>query len=117
VQISQEKCITSKETKLLHQKCENIRDKTKPRTRQTDLLIVQLREEGIEILSSQLERHTVVAWIWCRTQTALEHTQELYESNMLREIFFEIIRPSDSIVINIDTNQFKKTVGKFLRIH
>ena len=108
------KCTTSMETQLLHQKIEDLRNRTKPRSHQTDKLISQLREEGIEILNSQLDRQTVVVWIWCHSQAALEHIQRLYESNQLRDVFFENIQPSTSKVINIDRNQFKKTVGKFL---
>ena len=95
---------------------EDLRNRTKPWSHQTDKLISQLREEDIEILNSQLDRQTVVVWIWCRSQAALEHIQSLYESNQLRDILFglENIQPSISMVINIDGNQFKKTVGKFL---
>jgi len=108
------KCTRSMETELLHQKLEDLRNRTKPWSHQTDKLISQLREEGIEILNSQLNRQTVVVWIWCHSQAALGHIQRLYESNRLREVFFENIQPSISIVTNIDGYQFKKTIGKFL---
>jgi len=72
-----------------------------------------MREEGIEILSSQLDGQTVVVWIWCHSQTAIENLKRLYESNQLRDKYFENIQPSASRFMNIDTNQFKKTVGKF----
>src|SRR6218665_203264 len=98
---------------LLRQEIEDLRDKTKPRSKQTDKLIAELMEAGIEILSSQLDRQTVDVWIWCRTQTALKHIQKLYKSNQLRDLFFEITNRSISMLINIDKNQFKKTVGKF----
>ena len=102
------------ETRLLHQKIEDLRDRTKPWSHEADKLISQLKEEGIEILNSHLNRQTVVVWIWCHSQAALEHIQSLYESNQLRDVFFENIQPSISKVINIDGNQFKKTIGKFL---
>ena len=108
------KCTTSMETQLLHQKIEDLRNKMKPRSHQIDKLIVQLREEGLEILNSRQKKQTVVVWIWCRTQAALEYIQKLYESNQLRDIFCRLIRTSISMVINIDGTQFKKTAGKFL---
>ena len=89
---------------------QKLEDRTKPWSHQTD----KLREEGIEILNSHLDKQTVVVWIWCHSQAALGHIQRLYESNQLRDVFFEYIQPSISKVINIDVNQFKKTIGKFL---
>lgn len=109
-------CTTSIEAHLFHKRIEDLRSKVNPRSRPADKLVTQLREEGIEILSSQLDRQTVVVWTWCRTQAALEHVQKLYETNQLREIFFEIIQTSISTVIDVDKNQFEKTVGKCLWI-
>src|SRR6218665_359306 len=102
------------ETQNLHKKINEVRDKTKPRSDETNKLIVQLRDEGIAILNSQLDGQTVVVWIWCHSQTSIEHLQKLYESNQLRDKYFEHIQPSTSKVINIDRNQFKKIVGKLL---
>ena len=101
--------------KILDQKMNDLRDRTKPRSHETDKLLVQLREEGLEILSSQLDGQTVVVWIWCHSQTAIENLQNLFESKELRDEYFEIIQPSVSKSISIDSNQFKKTVGKLLR--
>ena len=109
-----EKCTTSKVTQLLHKKIEDLRNNVNAMSNQANKFMVQLREEGIKILSSQLVRHIVIVWMWCRTQTALEHVQKLYRSNQLRDMFFENIQPSISMLINIDGNQFKNTVGKFL---
>lgn len=120
VQTRGAKCITSMEAQLLHQAIEDLRDKTKPWSNKTDELICQLNEEGIEILNSQLKRRNFVIWIWCRSQQAIENIQKLYESNQLTNVLFGLanIRPStseitESKLINIDKNQFKKTVGKF----
>jgi len=98
-------------------KLNDLRDRTKPRSHETDKLLVQLREEGLDILSSQLNGQSVVVWIWCHSQKAIENLQNLHESNQLRDECFENIQPSVSKDINIDSNQFKKTVGKFLRKH
>ena len=116
VHIRGAKCTASMGTELLHQKIEDLRNNVNPMSDQTNKFIVQLREEGIKILSSQLDRHGVVVWIWCRTQAALVHIQKLYQSNQLKDVFFEptCIQPSTSVLINIDINQFKKTIGKFL---
>ena len=67
-----------------------------------------LSNKDIEILNSQPNRQTVDVWIWCRTQSALEYIQNLYESNRMREVFFDQIQPSTSMVLNIKRNQFKK---------
>src|SRR6218665_2969050 len=98
-------------------KINDLRDRTKVRSHETDKLIAQLKDKGIEILNSQLDGQTVVVWIWCHSQTAIENIQRLYELNQLRDEYFENIQSSSSTVINIDSHQFKKTVGKFLRMH
>ena len=112
---------TSVETQLLHHRISDLWNKTKPRLHQTDILISQLKDKGIEILNCQLDRHTVVVWIWCRSQAAIEYIQKLYESNELTDILSGIanIRHSaseviQSIEINIDRNLFKKRVGKLI---
>ena len=109
------KCAASMEAQtILHKEINDLRERTKPRSNKTDKLIVQLREEGLEILNSQLNGQTVVVWIWCHSQKAIENLQRLYESNQLRDEYFENIQPSTSRVINIDRNQFKRNVGKLL---
>ena len=119
VQPSGDTCTTSTEAQQLRDKIEDLRNRTKPRSRETDKLIVQLRDKGIEFLSSKLDRQTVVVWIWCHSQAALHYIQELYESNQLKEVLCGIakIQPPSSEIISIDRNQFKKTVGKISRTH
>jgi len=112
VQTRDAKCAGSMDTKL-----NDLRDRTKPRSHETDKLLVKLKIEGIDILNSQLNGQSVVVWIWCHSQKAIENLQNLHESNQLRDECFENIQPSVSKDINIDSNQFKKTVGKFLRKH
>src|SRR6218665_546704 len=102
-----------KTQQLFHKKINDLRDRTKPRSHETDKLIAQLRDEGIEILSSQLDGQAVVVWMRCHSQTAVENLQRLYESNQLRDKYFENIQPYTLKVINIVSNQFKKSVGKF----
>ena|SRR6218665_567767 len=113
-------CTTSKETQLLiHQNIKDRRNTIKPCSHSSDKLISQLNDEGIEILNSQLDRHTLVVWIWCRSQTALHYIQGLYESNQLKKVLYGVadIQTSTEIeqsnVIIIENNQFKKTIGKF----
>ena len=111
VQYRGAKCSTSMELQLLHKQIEDLRKRTKPWSHQTDKLISQLREKDIEIMNSQLDKQTVVVWIWCRSQAALENIQRLYEWKQLKDVFFENIQPSASKMINVDRNQFNKTVG------
>src|SRR6218665_2271990 len=104
-----------KTQQLFHKKINDLRDRTKPRSHETDKLIAQLRDEGIEILSSQLDGQAVVVWMRCHSQTAVENVKRLYESNQLRDEYFENIQPTTSKFVNIDSNQFEKTSGKFFR--
>src|SRR6218665_3420362 len=117
-------CTTSTETQLLlHQNIEDRRHRNKPCSLQSDKLISQLNGEGIEILNSQLERETVVVWIWCRSQTARRYIQKLYESNQLRYVLYGVAdiqtltEIEQSNVITIEDNQFKKTIGKFFQVN
>lgn len=112
------------ETQLLHQKFNDLQNKNEPRSYDSDEIITQLKRIGLEILNSQLDtlnRQHVFVWIWCQWQKALENIQWLYESNHLRDVLFGIANMpastseiAQSKVINIDSNEFKKTVGKFL---
>jgi len=107
------KCRAAIETTQLHQNLEDLRNRAYPRSRQTFKFVNKLREKGVEIVNSQLDRHTVVVWIWCRSEAALQYIQKLYESNQLGDAFFEHIQPSISVVIEIDRSQFMKTNGKY----
>lgn len=105
---------------LLHEKIEDLRNRTKPWSHKTEEIISRLKDEGIEILSSQLDRQTVIVWIWCHSKAALEYVQRLYESNQLTYILFELTinRPctsgmTPSKVIRIESDKFRKTAGKF----
>lgn len=114
-------CTESLDPSLLHQRICDLRNRTKPWSHQADKFISHLRDEGIDILSSQLDRQTVVVWLWCLSQKGAENIRKLYKSNQLRDIFagfynnrpsvFEANQPK-RISINIDSCQFKKTVGK-----
>src|SRR6218665_1308243 len=101
-------------TQLIHQRMNDLRNIIYLKSHETNKSVRLLRNKDIEILNSQRNRWTVVVWIWCRTQAALEHIQSLYESNRMREVFFDKIQPSTSMVLNIERNQFKKNAGKFL---
>src|SRR6218665_1589177 len=112
-------CTTSTETQLLlHQNIVDRRHRIKPCSLQSDKLISQLNGEGIEILNSQLDRQTMIVWIWCRSQTALYYIQRLFESNQLRKVLYGVAdipistpEVEQSNVI-IENNQFKKIIGK-----
>src|SRR6218665_522791 len=102
-------CAETVFTQLIHQRMNDLRSRINLGSYKTNKFLRQLRNKDIEILNSQRNRQTVDVWIWCRTQAALEHIQNLYESNRMREIglFFDQVQPSTSIVLNIERNQFK----------
>lgn len=111
---------TCMETSLLYQKVEDLRKRTKPWSQQTDKFISQLKEAGIEILRAQLDRQSVIVWIWCHSQTALENIQKMYQTNQLRDVLFGIANIPSSVseiiqsnVTHIDSNQFTHKIGKF----
>lgn len=104
-------------TQLRHHEMSYLRNGNYPdSTHSADELISQLSEKGIEILNSQMDRRTVVVWIWCRSKSALEYAKKMYESKQLRDVLFSIehIQSSISTVISIDRKQLKQNVGKFL---
>ena len=123
--IDVQNCTTSKETQLLiHQNIEDRRNRNKPWPHSTEQLISQLNDECIEILNSQQDRQTVIVWIWCRSQTALEYIQSLYDRNRIKEVLYGVaniqtltLEIGQSNVISIEDNQFKKAVGKFFRLN
>ena len=107
---------------LFHEKIPSLRNTAKLWSIETYKLrpIIHLQKEGLEILNAQLARQTVVVWIWCRSQVALENLKRLHESNQLIDILFSLtsIQPPDSevsksSVVNIDCNQLKNKVGRF----
>lgn len=114
------KCTPSTEAQQLHQKIEEFKNRTHPRSTLTDIIISQLMSKGIQIIRSQLDGYTLVVSFWCRSKEALKHIQKFYKSKQLTNVLFCFgnIRPSaetiQSTVINIDSGQFRKTVGKFL---
>src|SRR6218665_2642373 len=101
-------------TQLIHQRINDHRNIINLKSHETNKSVRLLRNNDIEILNSQRNRQTVDVWIWCRTQAALEHIENLYESNQMREVLFDRIQPTISMVLNIERNQFKKNAGKFL---
>src|SRR6218665_3193834 len=102
-------------TQLSHQRMNDLRNIINLKSHETNKSVRLLGNKDREILNSQRNRQTVDVWIWCRTQAALEHIQNLYESNRMREVFFDQIQPSTSMVLK--RNQFKKIAGKFLFIN
>src|SRR6218665_1256479 len=116
VEVKVRNCDTACAKSVLHRRMTDLRNRVNPNSNETDELNSKLTEDGTEILTSQQKRQTMIIWIWCRSQTAVQHIQELYESNQLKDVLFENspTQLSTSKAINIDRNQFKKTVGKFL---
>ena len=108
-----EKCEKSVTIQLVYKKITDLHNRTDQRLRSTDEIISRLKSEGIEIIKSRKKRQTVVVWIWCRSQTAIEHIQKLHELNHLQYAFFENSQRSIQTTMNIDRIQFKKTAGKY----
>lgn len=107
---------------LLHQGIRNLQSRIKETSPEADKLISLLKKKDTEILSTQPDGHTVVVWIWCGSQAALQNLQELYEMNQLADALLGFDRPSSSEisqsrVISIDSNEFKKNVGKLIGSH
>lgn len=105
----------------LYSKIQDLRNKDKERSHQTDERISQLKEEGIEIVSSYLVKQAIVVWFWCRSQKAFDNIKRHYESNLLASVLFGLadIRPCTpelikSTMVNMDSNQFRKRDGKYL---
>lgn len=112
------------DTQQLQEKMEDLRYLTRTKSVQDMHLISLMEYEGIEFISSQLNRQIVVVWIWCHSEAAFDYVKDLYGSNDLTAYLFGIahIRPFSSeniqsIAINIDDNEFKRKFGKFLKEH
>lgn len=106
------------ETSIERQSFQNI---INPGSFQSGQVLNQLRNEGLEIINSQLYGRSAVMWIWCQSPAALQHMQRLYESNQLRDVLFDTGDIQSSIsenhrlnLINIDSNEFRRSVGKLL---
>lgn len=107
------KCTTSMQTQRLHETIESLLSRIKPRSHETDKLISQLKDDGIEIINSQQDKDALLVWIWCRSQAAIEKAK----SNELAGVFFglENIRTSaSSNAIRLENIQLQKTIGKYM---
>lgn len=105
----------------LVQKFNSLREKNPPRSHQTDKIISELKDDGIEIFNSVLDRQIVV-WLWCKSETGLTQLQKLNEANSLMNTFTRLSpdmwHPKiDELVyaVSICRDQFKRKVGKFLK--
>lgn len=103
----------------LSERLNDLRDKTKLRSQKMERAISQLRDSDVEIFNSQLDRQAAL-WIWCKSQTGHENLRKFYESNFVVDIIGELTKmtssapePIGSRMIDIDIDQFKKTIGKF----
>lgn len=91
-----------------------LRSDTKERTRS------QLIDSGIEILHSHMDRQAAVLCIWCKSQTGLENLRILYESKSIVDVIDDLTKntssapePIGSRMIDVNIDQFKKSIGKF----
>src|SRR6218665_560574 len=114
-----ENSTTTMETQRFHQAIEDLGSRFKLRSHQDEKRVNELKDEGIQILNSQLDKNNIFVWLWCCSHSAIEYIQKMYESNQLRDVLcgFSNMRSLTSNIIqatevNIDRNQFQKTIGK-----
>lgn len=109
----------------MHQRISDLQNGNKPKSLRTEIGISFLNEKGLKIVSSHLERQTLVIWIWCRSRAVFETIKKMYEWNELKGILSDIIvwladirthtsEMINSTLIKTDGDQFKKRVGKSL---
>lgn len=98
----------------------NLQDKTSHRPLYFDRKISHLKSNGIEILNSLHQYGHDEVWIWCKSQKGLAFLQDLYESHMLAPMLEDLLAMLSyefkAIKLYIDTDQFKKEIGKFLNM-
>ena len=78
----------------------------------------RLIDSGIEIVHSQLDRQAAL-FILCKSKMGHENFRKLWESKSIVDVIFNpttssASEPIGSRIIDVDIDQLKKTVGKFL---
>ena len=108
----------------LSERLNDIHDKTKLRSDIKERAINQLSDIDIEILHSHMDRQAVlelqaVLYIWCKSQMGYDRIRKLSESKSIVDVTGNLtknisptIEPTRSRMIDVDIDQFKKTIGK-----
>jgi len=114
-------CTKSFVSPLFCQNINDLRSRTQPRSHLRDKFINLLKDEGIEILSSQMNQQIAVVWTWFPSHEALESIQQLRVRKLLKGILFSVANMQQGASETIkdhefttDGDQFLKTAGKFL---
>jgi len=81
--------------------------------------INQLTDSGNELFHSHMDRQAVL-YIWCQSQMGHENLRTLCESKSIVDVIGDLTKNTSSApeaigskMIDVDLDQFKKTVGKF----
>lgn len=93
----------------------DLKDKTIQRSLETEKLIIDLNDDGIEILKSAEDKDAVV-WIWCKSAIALQKLKETNGFENIAQIFCQLTEKNAQLRfeknINIDHDQLEKTTGR-----
>lgn len=96
----------------------DLEDKTIQRSLETQKLIIDLKDDGIEILKST-EDKDVVVWIWCKSAEALQKLKKMNGFENIAQLFCQLTEKNTQFSfeknINIDYDQFERTTGKFIK--
>ena len=103
----------------LSERLNNLHDKTKLRSDTEERAISQLIDRGIEVFHFRMDRQAVL-YIWCKSEKGHENLCTLCESKSIVDVIGELTKntssapaPIESRMVDVDIDQFKKTVGKF----
>ena len=100
-------------------KMNDLHDKAKQRSDTKERAIRQLIDSDIEILHFHMDRQAVLCF-WCKSEKGHEHLRTLCESTSIVRIISDLTKNNSSApelirskLIDVDIDQFKKTIGKF----
>src|SRR6218665_3255079 len=102
----------------LSERLNDLQDKSKQRSDTKERVISQLIDSGIEIFQSHMDRQAVL-YIWCKSQMGLKNLCTLYESKFIVDVIGDLTKKTSSAIeligsrmVDVDIDQFKKSVGK-----
>ena len=103
----------------LSKRWNDLHDKAKLRSNTKKRAINQLIDNDISIFHSHMDRQAVL-YFWCKSQTGHENLRKLHESKSIVDVICDLTKnassapePIGSRMINVDIDQYKKTIGKF----
>ena len=103
----------------LSERLNYLHDKAKLRSDTKERAINQLIDSDIEIFHSLMDRQAVL-YIWCKSETGHENLRSLCESKSIVDVIGYLTKnnssapePIGSRMIDVNIDQFKKSIGKF----